>query len=65
MSHIVQSGIFPKLSLCSQIDLYFRNNQFANLHINDSFFSLDKFGKVSTDTYFNSLSVGKWKRYTF
>ncbi len=64
MSHIVQSGIFPKLSLCSQIDLYFRNNQFANLHINDSFFSLDKFGKVSTDTYFNSLSVGKWKRYT-
>ena len=64
MSHIVQSGIFPKFSLCSQIDLYFRNNQFANLHINDSFFSLDKFGKVSTDTYFNSLSVGKWKRYT-
>lgn len=64
MFHIVQSGIFPKLSLCSQIDLYFRNNQFANLHINDSFFSLDKFGKVSTDTYFNSLSVGKWKRYT-
>ena len=64
MSHIVQSGIFPKLSLCSQIDLYFRNNQFANLHINDSFFSLGKFGKVSTDTYFNSLSVGKWKRYT-
>ena len=64
MSHIVQSGIFPKLSLCSQIDLYFRNNQFAHLPINDSFFSLDKFGKVSTDTYFNSLSVGKWKRYT-
>ena len=54
MSHIVQSGIFPKLSLCSQIDLYFRNHQFANLHINDAFFSLDKFGKVSPDPYFNS-----------
>ena len=64
MLNIIQSSVFPKFSLCSQIDLYFRSNQFANLNMNASVFTLEKFGKISTDTYFNSVSVGKWKRYT-
>ncbi|WP_373819009.1 glycosyltransferase [Glaesserella sp.] len=64
MSNIIQSSVFPKFSLCSQIDLYFRNNQFANLNINKSVFTLEKLGKITTDTYFNSVSIGKWKKYT-
>lgn len=64
MSYIIQSGVFPKLSLCTQIDLYFRINQFVNLNLTKSEIVLGKSGKVFTDTYFNSVSVGKWKRYT-
>lgn len=64
MSNIIQSGVFPKLSLCSQIDLYFRTNQFASVSLATSTVSLAKMGKLHTDTYFNSVSVGKWKRHT-
>lgn len=62
--HIIQSSVYPKLSLCTQVDLYFRLNQFSSLNIKDAFISFEKMGKLSTDTYFNSVSIGKWKNYT-
>lgn len=64
MKNVVQSGVYPKISLCSQIDLYFRLNQFASVSLEKSVCYLAKMGKVYTDTYFNSVSVGKWKRHT-
>lgn len=47
---------------CTQEEMYFRKNKFAT-RINQTF-TLDKHGKISSDTYFNSVSVDKWKKYT-
>lgn len=64
MFHIIQRAVYPKLSLCSELGLYFRNNQFVELNLAENKVNFGKFGKLHTDTYFNSISVGKWKRYT-
>ena len=62
--HTLQRAVFPSFSLCSQTELYFRYNEFVDLDINNRILKLAKFGVFSTDTYFNSISVGKWKRHT-
>lgn len=62
--NIIQNGIFPKISLCSEKELYFRYNDFVQLDINEQIFYIEKMGKIRTDTYFNSISIGKWKKYT-
>lgn len=62
--NILQRAVFPKINLCTQLDLYFRVNEFADINLTNSFITLDNKGYFSTDTYFNSLSIGKWKRYT-
>lgn len=62
--HILQNSVFPTYSLCSEKELYFRFNEHVDLDMNKSTFSLRKKGKLITDTYFNSISVGKWKRHT-
>lgn len=64
MSYIIQRSVYPTFSLCSQIDLYFRHNEFVDLDMTNSVLKMKKRGRVTTDTYFNSLSVGKWKRHT-
>lgn len=61
---IIQSGIYPKYDLCSQEDLYFRFNEKCRLDSSYERIVLERKGKIWTDTYFNSLSVGKWKRHT-
>ncbi|MEG9533220.1 glycosyltransferase [Mannheimia indoligenes] len=64
MSNIIQNSVFPTFSLCSQIDLYFRHNEFVDLDMANSNLKIKRKGRVTTDTYFNSLSIGKWKRHT-
>jgi glycosyltransferase len=62
--HIIQKSVYPSYSLCTEIELYFRLNGFSDLDIKKSTIKLVNGGEVSTSTYFNSFSVGKWKRYT-
>ena len=45
---ILQKILFPDSTICECNELYF--------HIKNS--------KMSADTYFNSFSLGKWKKYT-
>ena len=59
---IIQNVLWPKADVCTQEEMYFRKNKFAT-RINQTF-TLDKHGKISSDTYFNSVSVDKWKKYT-
>lgn len=61
---VLQNSVFPTYSLCSEKELYFRFTDDVDLNMNRSIFTLWKNGKLSTDTYFNSISVGKWKRHT-
>lgn len=64
MFNVIQSSIFPKISLCTEKELYFRYNHNVSLNIKDSILNLRPLGSVYTDTYFNSFSVGKWKKYS-
>ena len=64
MSYILQRAVFPTFSLCSERDLYFRFNNLVDLDMNTSVLMLRPKGRLFTDTYFNSVSVGKWKRHT-
>ncbi len=60
----IQNSVFPKISLCSQTELYFRINQFVDLNMANAILTMEKLGNIRTDTYFNSLSIGKWKNHT-
>ena len=60
----IMNWVFPDMSLCSEIPLYFKC-------VTRSYYSFEKKrlnfldnGVVVVDTYFNSFSVGKWKKYT-
>lgn len=64
MSVIIQRSVYPSFNLCSQTDLYFKHNGNAILNIAESQVDLRRGGRVYTDTYFNSISIGKWKRHT-
>ena len=62
--NIIQRSVFPKINLCTEQDLYFRVNEFASLDLKNSIIHFEKNGRVFTDTYFNSFTVGKWKNNT-
>lgn len=64
MLYNIQNSVYPKVSLCSEITLYFRTNENAFVDFTHSKIILKSFGRVETNTYFNSISVGKWKRHT-
>ena len=65
MSFITQSAVFPSYDLCNDEDLYFRLNERCLLQYGEvSRVVMHKGGVLSTDTYFNSVSVGKWKSLT-
>ena len=51
---IIQNVLWPKADVCTQEEMYFRKNKFAT-RVNQTFV-LDKHGKISSDTYFNSVS---------
>ncbi len=62
--YVIQHSVYPKISLCSETELYFRKNQFVDLNFSNLTLNLENSGTVVTDTYFNSLSIGKWKNHT-
>lgn len=64
MINLVQSAVFPSLFLCSKKELYFFSNSLVDISLKYNSIYLKNNGKVSTNTYFNSLSIGKWKKYT-
>ncbi len=60
----LQNAVFPKIGICTEKELFFRTNKLASVDIENSKLYLEKMGKIETDTYFNGMSIGKWKRYT-
>ena len=60
----LQRSVFPKIDLCTEQDLYFRMNEFASLDLKSSVIHFEKNGRIFTNTYFNSFTIGKWKNYT-
>jgi galactofuranosylgalactofuranosylrhamnosyl-N-acetylglucosaminyl-diphospho-decaprenol beta-1,5/1,6-galactofuranosyltransferase len=55
--------IFPDVSLCSEVPLYFRCHTASYYSFEKKRLEFFDNGFVIVDTYFNTLSVGKWKKY--
>lgn len=66
MNFILQSAVFPSHDLCSEEGLYFKMNDRCTLQYggDTSQVVMHKGGHLLTDTYFNSVSIGKWKNHT-
>lgn len=59
----IQNIVWPKVGLCTEEKMYFRKNEKVH-YVNEKELELDKGGMLSFDTYFNGLSIAKWKKYT-
>src|SRR4051812_40936175 len=59
---ILQSLVFPNLLLHASEDMYVRIEGQAWPELDDCRIHFERGGKVSTDTFFNGLTVGTWKR---
>lgn len=60
----LQKSIFSKIRIYTKRVLYFKLNEFVTINMKDSSVYLKENGRVYTNTYFNSISLGKWKEYT-
>ena len=65
MSFILQSVVFPSYDLCGEESLYFKmNDRCALQSLGRSKVLMQQGGRLFTNTYFNTVSIGKWKSYT-
>jgi len=62
MTEILQEIIYPQKDICEEQDMYFRTNGIAKFH--NKFLEIKNKTNISFDTYFNSFSVAKWRKYT-
>ncbi len=61
----IQDVLWPKDGICTDIEMYFHSNYKRSLVKEECICILfQKGGIVTTDTYFNSLTIGKWTKYT-
>ncbi len=61
----LQEILWPKDGICTDIEMYFHSNYKVNLiQTEHTHIRFRRGGVITTDTYFNSLSVEKWKKYT-
>jgi galactofuranosylgalactofuranosylrhamnosyl-N-acetylglucosaminyl-diphospho-decaprenol beta-1,5/1,6-galactofuranosyltransferase len=59
---VLQSLVFPNLDVHAHEDMYFRLSDGAWVDLKSRKASLEAGSILSTDTFFNGLSVGVWKR---
>ena len=59
--HVVQRSVGPTIGLCTDPLLYARGNDFVHFDHRRRAWRLAAGGRVSFDTYFNGLSVLRWK----
>lgn len=62
-THVVEC-IFPTIDVCTEESLYFRRNTGTFYDFGKQILTFEQGGEATFDTYFNSFSVGKFKRYT-
>jgi galactofuranosylgalactofuranosylrhamnosyl-N-acetylglucosaminyl-diphospho-decaprenol beta-1,5/1,6-galactofuranosyltransferase len=62
MTEKLQEIIYPQKDICEERDMYFRTNGIVKFHNN--VIEIKNKTSISFDTYFNSFSVAKWRKYT-
>ena len=63
----LQKILFPKVGVCTEQDMYFRlslKEEKAYYQPENDRIEFSKRAEVYFDTYFNSFSIEKWKKYT-
>lgn len=60
---ILQNILWPQTDICMQENMYFRVNEKVQRIENTYVF--EKNGRIFSDTYFNSVSMNKWLKYTY
>lgn len=64
----IQNLVFPKKEICTEEQMFFRrkpaNNAELVINMEGSYIEFSESARCSFDTYFNSLSVEKWHKYT-
>ncbi len=58
----LQNLVFPEYEICTETELYFRTSGMVAASFEKRNFHFSPGGKLSFDTYFNALSIGKWSR---
>ena len=65
--NILQKIYFPQDEVCNIETMFFRTTKDNTVYINKNdkkYYFCNKESKISTNTYFNSFSSTKWKKYT-
>ena len=64
----IQNLLFPKVGVCSEQGLFFRKEKGYDREVffndEEQILTFNNMGLCTFDTYFNSLSVSKWRKYT-
>lgn len=60
----LQKILFPRPDICMAEPLYYHGSEKCVLNVPESILNFDRDGRSSFDTYFNSFSIGKWRKYT-
>ncbi|MCM1123040.1 MAG: glycosyltransferase [Eubacterium sp.] len=61
----IQDILWPKDGICTDVEMYFHSNYKRSIVWEEDICILfRKGGVVTTDTYFNSLTIEKWRKYT-
>lgn len=60
---VLQNILFPHPDVCSRTQMYF-NGDNISVFMDDAHCNIPAGQTVSTNTYFNSFSIGKWLKYT-
>ena len=60
----LQNLLFPEAGICSETTLYMRKKDDVDFLAHNKALAFSKNAVCTFDTYFNSLSIEKWKKYT-
>ncbi|MBQ9927582.1 MAG: glycosyltransferase family 2 protein [Lachnospiraceae bacterium] len=64
----IQNLLLPELGICTEETLYFHREKDREREVSyieaEKALAFREFGKIFFDSYFNGLSVEKWKKYT-
>lgn len=61
----IQEVLWPKDGICTDTEMYFHSNHKINFVRDEGVCILFRKGAImTTDTYFNSLTIEKWRKYT-
>ena len=61
MRHTLQNSLYPSFTLSPDPRLFFKGNDNALVNIKERNINLLPGGKINTFTYFNGLTIHKWK----